>query len=173
MRIVPERITEYGKNDAGERYSVRLEIPRFEGEEEVFSEANGFYTSLAEAVAEEAKRKGQTVLCELHRGLCEENLCSFFLDFLRYRDGKLLFCRRISDTRGSDGRMLPPPAKLTRKIPPGGGWYLAGQDVVVYENSFTPGREQGVRRSQYSELIPEKRFPVKDFHEGFPMKAFR
>lgn len=83
---------------------------------------------------------------ELHI-VCTKGLVSLYIDLIGYRGRELVFCRRISDNRDSDGNEIPPPAEVRRRLTQGGGWYTDGETYYVYKNSFTPGGA-GVRRSE-------------------------
>ena len=161
MWIASEKIIRHGCNENGKLYTVRMEIPSFPDDDETGKHLNDFYHRLSDKIEQTAEKHGCTVIGELHRAFSEEGLFSLYIDFLWYKERKLLACRRISDTRTSDGLEVPLPFKMKKKLPKEGGWYYDGSNCVIYENKFTPGAEQGVRRSQYYKFFTETRFPMK------------
>ncbi len=166
MWTASEKIVKHGCNEDGKPYTVRIEVPCFSDDDEAGKRLNAFYHRLSEKIGQTAEENGCTVIGELHRAYSGEGIFSLYIDFFWYRGRELLACRRISDTRNAEGLELPPPSKLKRKLPGNGGWYYDGSSCVIYENKFTPGAEQGVRRSQYYRFFAETRFPVQQNPAG-------
>lgn len=121
---------------------------------------NRFYDRLSSSAAELAAKLGGNLVGELHVVRAGGSV-SLYIDFFGYRGRELVFCRRISDNRDSDGNEIPPPKAVRRLIRPDGGWYTDGTDCFVYENTFTPGAASGVRRSDFYRFFPVKRIGVR------------
>lgn len=132
-----------------------MELPIFSGEES--ERINSFYERLTASAAVLAGAVGGNLIGELHV-TCIGDIASLYIDFFGYRGRELVFCRRISDTRGTDGNVIPPPKKVRRQIKSGGGWYTDGTNFYVYDNSFTVGSGAGVRRLEYYKFFPTKRY---------------
>ncbi len=152
MRIVGERIC---RRWEGTGASVLLIWPRFPETAEGYGALTDFYRRLAEAVETYAVARDCAVLGEMTVACQEDTFFSLVLDLLAYRGSVMTDCRRVCDTRSWEGLALPPPRWVRRRIPRGGGWYFDGEHYRVYENTFTPERGSGVRRSGYRVFLPE------------------
>lgn len=153
MTVISEKLSE-----CGEGWRLMMSVPRFaDGAPE---RLNRFYERFASAATELAAKLGGNLTGELHVTRTGEEV-SLYIDFFGYRGRELVFCRRISDNRDSDGNGIPPPKSVRRLIRPGGGWYTDGTDFFVYENTFTPGSASGVRRSDFYRFFPVKRIGVR------------
>ena len=136
MTVISEKISE-----CGEGWRLTLPIPRFA--DDAPERLNQFYDRLASSASELAAKLGGNLTGELHVA-CTGETVSLYIDFFGYRGRELVFCRRISDNRDSDGNEIPPPKAVRRLISHGGGWYTDGTYYFVYENTFTPGSASGV-----------------------------
>lgn len=153
MTVISEKISE-----CGEGWRLTIPLPRFgDGAPD---RLNRFYDRLASAASELAAKLGGNLVGELHVVRTGEAV-SLYIDFFGYRGRELVFCRRISDNRDSDGNEIPPPKAVRHLIRPDGGWYTDGTDFFVYENTFTPGAASGVRRSDFYRFFPVKRIGVR------------
>ncbi len=158
MKLSVRKISVPGGAGVG---AVRLELPLFSEECEAGRRLNDFYRILGQRLTEGAAAHGCVLLGELYPACNDGRIISFYLDLLCYRGRELIAIRRISDTRTEEGLVPLLPSALRRKLPKNGGWYYDGTDCVIYENRFTPGTGQGVRRSEYRRFIVGTRFPMR------------
>lgn len=156
MKLCSEKI-----KISGDNYTLRLEMPRFYKENTELEHLNSFYGKLVKALEKNASFGGYIIVSELKRAYCSDKMTSIYLDIYWYKDGRLVSCKRISDTRDSEGFELRPPKKIKNKIPKKGGWFYDGNNAVIYKNDFITGEEQKLRRSEYFKLFKEKKINVK------------
>ncbi len=155
MRLSTEKIKKNGIN-----YTLKLEIPKFYNENTDIEEINLFYMKIVDVLEKSASLGGYTIVSELKKAYCSDEIVSIYIDIYWYKNGELINCKRISDTRDSEGFELHPPKQIKNKISKNGGWFYSGTDMVVYKNDFTAGDEKQLRRSSYYKLFKEQRFDV-------------
>lgn len=158
MKIEKVRIHLKQAPEETARWSVALVLPRFAETCEGLARLTDFYARLAETVQERARYLRGTVFSDMKIACVEDTFYSLVLDFLFYQGRQLIACERLCDTRSWDGMILRPPRSVKRCIPKNGGWYFDGEHYVLYQNTFTPEKGSGVRRSAYGIFFPETFF---------------
>lgn len=161
MQITISKKAVKGKNESGEPYTLRLELPLFSGETETDKKLNDFYSLLANKLEETAKRLSLVIVSDLHITYSSEGCASFFTDTAYYKNGKLLKYSRISDNRDGLGNELPPPKSLKKKLRGADGFYRDNDSYYVYKNIFSADAEKEIRRSEYGKFFVDiEKIPI-------------
>lgn len=163
MEITTQKLISGGIGEGGLPFLSKLELPVFslqadKAKDDPSERINGFYDKLSQTLRSAAEKNCCTVLSELRVTYRSEDMYSLYINIFYFREKELIGCRRVSDTRGSDGIMLLPPKKINKHIPKNGGWYYDGKNHVVFENLFKAGDGAGVRRSQYGRFFGETKY---------------